>query len=108
MNSITRRQKEELFQLQVQQALGLSRMRGAALVAKTGLSELSKTHMHASAAVERTMATTAHLVASARCVEELSPDRQAAIAQLTQTYLHDMLAVTDEVAAAILDVLLRM
>jgi len=76
-------------------------VQNAAALAKTGVSELSQTHMYASDTVERTIAAAYQLVEAAEMAGELPHHKQVVIYHLTQAYVHEMLAVSDEVAAAI-------
>lgn len=103
MKRVTSGGRNALIQSQV--GGRLRRMQETALVAGIGVTEISKTHRYASAVVEQTIATASHMTEAVRSSAELSLHRQAALYHLTQAYIHQIVAVTEDASQEILAVL---
>lgn len=84
----------------------LGSMELATTVVKRGLVEIGDTHRVAAREVSHTLYTAEELLEAAACAGRLTPHKQAIVRWLTDDYLDDMLAITDDCANTIIDVLL--
>lgn len=109
MSNISKYVRDDMAAQYPEQAIirSMRNVQEAAALARTGISEISQTHAYASDTVERTIAAAYRLVKAAEVTEELSAHKRAIIYHLTQAYLHEMLAVSDDVAASIMMCLLE-
>lgn len=87
-------------------ACQLGSMELATTVVKSGLVHIGDTHRVAARDVARTLYTAEELLEAAACAGRLTPHKQAIVRCLTADFLDDMLAITDDCAATIIDVLL--
>lgn len=100
-------QSDYISERSMEQALArsLHDIRGAAALAKVGIDEIGGVHHYAAHKFAVAIDGAHHIVKAARCVQKLSPHRQTALTQLTRSALLELQMGTDEMAAAIVDVL---
>jgi hypothetical protein len=78
----------------------------AATVVKTGIVQIGGTHRAAATEVAVRLKIVDQMVQAAGHAGRLTPHKQAMVRRLTKDYLDEMLAITDEAANEIIDVLL--
>ena len=78
----------------------------ATRVVETGLVTIGGIHQDAAEEVAQTLATADSMVKAASYAGRITPEKKAAIARHTKDYMDDVLYITDDAAAEIVDVLL--
>jgi hypothetical protein len=85
----------------------LGSMELAVRVTKAGISEIANTHTYAAEKVAGTLKIVEQEVKAAQAAGRLTPAKQATIASDTQVYLTDMLGITHDTGAALIEIMLR-
>lgn len=105
MAPVTRRNRAVERQMALTLARHLGSMELATTVVKAGIVQVGALHRAGAVEVARTLEIAEQLIKAAAYSGRLTPAKRVVVQRLTEAYLEDMFAITDEAAKAVMDVL---
>jgi hypothetical protein len=107
MSSLTPYGRGTEQQLALALARQLGNMELATQIAQAGLHEIALVHRDATDVVRRTLTTAKHMVKAATYAGRITPAKESELRHQTQAYLQEMLGITHDTSAQIIDILAR-